>query len=55
MPKRIQVECWPTEVTLLGLKVQILAKFMNYATDAVDRLGDERTFSDWMAEHVSHQ
>jgi hypothetical protein len=49
------MKCRPTQVPLLGLKVQILAKFVSDTTDAVDGLGDEGTFSDWMAEHVSHQ
>jgi hypothetical protein len=55
MPKRVQMQCWPTQVPLLGLKVQILAELVSDATDAVDGLCDEGTFSDWMAEHVSHQ
>jgi hypothetical protein len=49
------MQCWPTEVPLLGLEVQILAKFVRDTTDAIDGLGDEGTFADWMAEHVSHQ
>jgi hypothetical protein len=35
------MECWPTEVPLLGLEVQILAKFVRDAGDTVDSLGDE--------------
>jgi hypothetical protein len=35
------MQCWPTEVPLLGLKVQILAKFVRYTTDAIDGLGDK--------------
>jgi hypothetical protein len=55
MAKRVQVDCWPTQVPLLGLEVEILAKFVRDAGDTIDGLGDEGTFSDWMAEHVLHQ
>jgi hypothetical protein len=55
MAKRIQVQRWPTQVPLLRLKVQILAKFVRDAGDTIDGLGDEGTFADWMAEHVLHQ
>jgi hypothetical protein len=41
MPKRVQMQCWPAELALLGLKVQILAELVSDATDAIDGLGDE--------------
>jgi hypothetical protein len=54
MPKRIQVQCWPAEVPLLGLKVQILAKLMHHAGDSIDILDRKSPCLHRMIEVIVH-
>jgi hypothetical protein len=54
MAKRVQVDCWPTQVPLLGLKVQILAKLMHHAGDRIDILDRESPCLHRMIEAFVH-